>query len=60
MVEDKFVFVDAGVEAEDMPAHYIMDAADPVKVAKAHKKKVTEHYTREALKREFSELRSDK
>lgn len=60
-VEDKkVVYVDAGVEPFDMPAHYVIEDATPEKLAKKHAEKLRTHNTRNALKREFQELRGDK
>jgi len=58
--DDKTVFVDAGVEPFDMPAHYVLEDATPEKIEKRHKEKIRTHNTRNALKREFAELRGDK
>lgn len=58
--DDKVVYVDAGVEPFDMPAHYVIEDATPEKLEKRHKEKVQKVATREALKREFAELRGDK
>lgn len=58
--DDKVVYVDAGVEPDEMPAHYIIEDAPPEKLAKRHKEKVAKVTMREALKREFKELRGEK
>ena len=56
--DDKVVYVDASDEMV-MPVHYEIEDATPEKLAKRHKEKVQKVATREALKREFKELRGE-
>jgi len=58
--DDKVVYVDAGSDDMMMPLHYEIEDATPEKLAKKHAEKLRTHNTRNALKREFAELRGDK
>ena len=58
--DDKVVYVDAGVEPFDMPAHYLIEDATPENLDKRHKEKTTATWTRAKLITEFKELRGMK
>ena len=58
--EETVVYVDAGSDDMMMPIHYEIVDDTPEKVAKRHEEKVKAHNVRNALKREFQELRCEK
>lgn len=56
--DDKVIYVNARTEPiEEMPVHYVIEDSTPEKIARRHAEKVKSHNVRNALKREFLELR---